>query len=304
MSKRLPSLVLFIIAGALLIYTASQTLDLLKIFLPPEQAPLSYLALVAFDGGLLGWSFFFAKGARGSWQRSIAAIMIVVSIVAVVIGFAGQTFFTASKKGMLTITPDMSATVVWAVCGVIAANVVAIVVTHLTSPEHRRSMAEEEANDVIEDAVIEAIKRSAPITARQIAPHKVTEWVEDRVQMYLPAGQTVQALPAPQPRQTAQPEPAQTVDAEPEEKKPNILQRAAKLFGAGEAKPEPVALSHEAPVQAEPEPVTPPVRPASGLKRPLPNSSAASARRRYRSFIQAQPSRPSQARLKQKQADQ
>jgi hypothetical protein len=298
--------VLFIIAGALLIYTASQTLDLLKMFLPPEQAPLSYLALVAFDGGLLGWSFFFAKGARGSWQRSIAAIMIVVSIVAVVIGFAGETFFTASRKGMLTVTADMSATVVWAVCGVIAANVVAIVVTHLTSPEHRRSMAEEEANDVIEDAVIDAIRRSAPITARQIAPHKVTEWVEDRVQMYLPAGQTVQALPAPQPRQTAQPaEPAQTVEAEPEEeKKPNILQRAAKLFGAGEAKPEPVAMSHEVPVQAEPEQVSSP-RPASGLKRPLPNSSAASARRRYRSFIQAQPSHPSQARLKnQDQADQ
>jgi hypothetical protein len=271
-------------------------------FLPPEQAPLSYLALVAFDGGLLGWSFFFAKGARGSWQRSIAAIMIVVSIVAVVIGFAGETFFNASKKGMLTITPDMSATVVWAVCGVIAANVVAIVVTHLTSPEHRRSMAEEEANDVIEDAVIEAIRRSAPITARQIAPHKVTEWVEDRVQMYLPAGQTVQALPAPQPRQTAQPEPAQTVEAEPEEKQPSLLQRAAKLFGAGEAKPEPATMSHEAPVLAEPEPS---VQPASGLKRPLPNSRAASARRRYRSFIQAQPSRPSQARLKnQKQADQ
>jgi len=299
MSKRLPSLVLFLIAGALLIYTASQTLDLLKTFLPPEQAPLAYLALVAFDGGLLGWSYFFAKGARGSWQRSIAAIMIVVSIVAVVIGFAGETFFTASKKGMLVVTPDMSATVVWAVCGVIAANVVAIVTTHLTSPEHRREMAEEEANDVIEDAVIAAIRRSAPITARQIAPHKVTEWVEDRVQMYLPAGAGgAPALPSPR---AAEPEPAQTVDAEPEEKKPSLLQRAAKLFGAGEAKPEPVAMSNEAPIQVEP---AAPVRPASGLKRPLPNSSAASARRRYRPFIQAQPSRPSQARLNQKQADQ
>jgi hypothetical protein len=292
MSKRLPSLVLFIIAGALLIYTASQTLDLLKVFLPPEQAPLAYLALVAFDGGLLGWSYFFAKGARGSWQRSIAAIMIVVSIVAVVIGFAGETFFTASRKGMLTVTADMSATVVWAVCGVIAANVVAIVVTHLTSPEHRRSMAEEEANDVIEDAVIDAIRRSAPITARQIAPHKVTEWVEDRVQMYLPAGAGgAPALPAPRQQQT--PEPAQTVDAEPEEKKPTFLQKAAKLFGAGEAKPEPVAMSHEAPVQAEPEPPVS-VRPASGLKRPLPNSSAGSSRRRYRSFIR-ETSNPTQA---------
>lgn len=290
MSKRLPSLVLFLIAGALLIYTASQTLDLLKVFLPPEQAPLSYLALVAFDGGLLGWSYFFAKGARGSWQRSIAAIMIVVSIVAVVIGFAGQTFFTASRKGMLTITPDMSATVVWAVCGVIAANVVAIVVTHLTSPEHRRSMAEEEANDVIEDAVIAAIRRSAPITARQIAPHKVTEWVEDRVQMYLPAG--APALPAPRAA-----EPAQTVEAETEEKKPNFLQRAATFFGGGETKAEPVSMSHETPVH-EPEQA-----PRPGLKRPLPASSA-SARRRYRSFIQAQPSNPSQARLNKKQAHQ
>lgn len=295
MSKRLPSLVLFIIAGALLIYTASQTLDLLKMFLPAEQAPLAYLALVAFDGGLLGWSFFFAKGARGSWQRSIAAIMIVVSIVAVVVGFGGETFITASKKGMLTITQDMSTTVVWAVCGVIAANVVAIVVTHLTSPENRREMAEEEANDVIEDAVIAAIKRSAPITARQIAPHKVSEWVEDRVQMYLPTGSGgAPALPAPR---AAQPEPAQTVESEPE-KQPSLLQRAAKLFGAGEAKAEPVAMSHETPVRVEPEPVasSQPV----GMKRPLPASSASRRHRstRHRPFIQqAQQPDPQQAPL-------
>jgi hypothetical protein len=201
MSKRLPSIVLFLIAGALLIYTASQTLDLLKLFLPTEQAPLAYLALVAFDGGLLGWSYFFAKGARGSWQRSIAAIMIAVSIAAVVIGFGGETFFKASEKGLVKVTQDMSTTVVWAVCAVIAANVVAIVVTHLTSPEHRKSMAEEEANDVIEDAVIDAIKKCAPMTARQIAPRKVEEWVTGQIQFYLPGGVTHPALPAPAERE-------------------------------------------------------------------------------------------------------
>lgn len=247
MSKRLPSIVLFLIAGALLIYTASQTLNLLKVFLPPEQAPLAYLALVAFDGGLLGWSYFFAKGARGSWQRSIAAIMIVVSIAAVVIGFGAETFFTASKKGMVVVTPDMATTVVWAVCGVIAANVVAIVITHLSSPEHRKAMAEEEANDVIEDAVIEAIKKCAPMTARQIAPHKVTQWVEQQVQFHLPT-QTMQALPAGQPTKMVDTT-ATPLDAEPE-KKPSWMDRAKQLFGAGEVQPEPAQLADTAPLAA------------------------------------------------------
>ena len=49
-------------------------------------------------------------------------------------------------------------------------------------------MAEEEANDVIEDAVIDAIKKCAPMTARQIAPRKVEEWGTGQIQFYLPGG--------------------------------------------------------------------------------------------------------------------
>lgn len=96
--------------------------------------------------------------------------------------------------------------------------------------------------------------------------------------------------------QPAQLEQRSTVAEEPAEKRPGMLtQAAASVVAAGAGIMEQVREKRAASKDEEPVPA---------LKRPLPSSSA-SARRRHRPFIQAQPSHPSQARLKhQKQADQ
>lgn len=43
---------------ALLGYTALRTLDVIQLALPTDQQAIGYLALVAFDGGLVGWTLF------------------------------------------------------------------------------------------------------------------------------------------------------------------------------------------------------------------------------------------------------
>lgn len=98
--------------------------------------------------------------------------------------------------------------------------------------------------------------------------------------------------------QPAQLEQRASFSEEPTEKRPGLLtQAAASVVAAGAGIMDQAREKRAARKDEEPEPVP-------ALKRPLPSSSA-SSRVRHRPFIQGQPSRPSQARLKQqKQADQ
>ena len=61
MAKSLTFILVALMALALMLFTASRTLDLLQLLLPANQSVFAYLGLVAFDGGLLGWSLFFGE---------------------------------------------------------------------------------------------------------------------------------------------------------------------------------------------------------------------------------------------------
>lgn len=54
--NKLATLIISLMALGLLIYTGSRTVDLISITLPANQQALAYVALVAFDGGLIGWT--------------------------------------------------------------------------------------------------------------------------------------------------------------------------------------------------------------------------------------------------------
>lgn len=85
MAKRTTYIFILILSVALLGFTASRTIDLLALFLPVGQAFWAWLGLAAFDIGLLGWTLFFAHGARGSYQRAIALMMVVLCLLAVAV---------------------------------------------------------------------------------------------------------------------------------------------------------------------------------------------------------------------------
>jgi len=165
---------------ALLGYTALRTLDLIQLTLPANQQVVGYLALVAFDGGLVGWTLFYLHGAKGAWQRGIAALMILVSLVGVLIAFGVDTFYQSAARGTIAeIDPQMVTTAIWGMVIIIGTNVAAVTGIHLMDPEARRLQAEEEARDKITEAALRQIASSAESLASELAPRLGEAWLTE-----------------------------------------------------------------------------------------------------------------------------
>lgn len=187
---------------ALLGYTALRTLDLIQLTLPSDQQAIGYLALVAFDGGLLGWTLFYLHGAQGAWQRGISAMMIVVSLAGVLIAFGADTLYQANARGTLaTLDPTLVATAIWGMVLIIGANVGAVTAIHLTDPNARKAQAEEEARDRITEAALLQIASNAESLAAELAPQLGVAWLTEMRAQYahgLAIPRRAEQLPPPQ----------------------------------------------------------------------------------------------------------
>lgn len=165
---------------ALLIFTALRTLDLIQLTLPLESQNLGYLALVAFDGGLVGWTVYHIWAARGGWQRGISLGMIGVSIIGVLIAFGTDTQYQAAARGTVAaIDPELVSVAIWGMVGIIGLNIAAVVVTHLKDPDVQRMQAEEEARDKITDAALKQIASNAETLAAELAPRLGSQWISE-----------------------------------------------------------------------------------------------------------------------------
>lgn len=192
MAQRLTFIIVAIMSILLLVFTASRTLDLLQTMLPAgQQSAFAYLGLVAFDGGLLGWSFFFAHGARGQYQRAIALLMVILSLIAVGISTVADLYISAASKGLVSaLSEGQRLAVLLAVGGVICANITAFFLVHITDPDRLRAMATESARDVIHAETLRQISQVAPIVAAQVAPQLTRQWVVDTCQQLIPGSST------------------------------------------------------------------------------------------------------------------
>lgn len=188
MKHRLALILLTAMGLTLLGYTALRTLDLIQLTLAASQQTIGYLALVAFDGGLIGWTLFLLHGAQGAWQRAISALMIVVSLAGVVLGFTADTLYQAAARGtLLSVDARLIETAVYGMAAIIGLNIAAVTATHLTDPAARRAQAEEEAQDKITDAAITAISKNADALAAELAPKLGEDWLADMRARFLHA---------------------------------------------------------------------------------------------------------------------
>jgi hypothetical protein len=187
MAKRATYIFILILSVAMLGFTASRTIDLLTLFLPAGQEFWAWLGLAAFDIGLLGWTLFFAHGARGSYQRAIALMMVVLCLLAVAVSTVVDMYISASDKGLVAaLPPSIRITVLLAVGLIVVGNVVAFFLTHIWEPERMKAMAEESANDKIHDEVLRQINEIAPQVAAQVAPILTHKWVQRTVNELAP----------------------------------------------------------------------------------------------------------------------
>jgi len=187
MTRKATYIFILILSVSLLGFTASRTIDLLALFLPAGQAFWAWLGLAAFDIGLLGWTLFFAHGARGSYQRAIALMMVVLCLLAVAVSTVVDMYISASDKGLVAaLPPALRLAVLLAVGLIVVGNVVAFFLTHIWEPERMKAMAEESANDKIHDEVLRQINEIAPQVAAQVAPVLTRKWVQRTVNELAP----------------------------------------------------------------------------------------------------------------------
>jgi len=179
MLKKIGSLLVTVLALALLVYSATRSLDFISLTLPPDRQILAWFGLAALDGGLVCWLLAYLYGSRGGWQRAIALIMIVVDLVGAVAMFTADTLYNTGKTGMTAaLTADQLSTAVLALSGIIALNIAATVAHHLTDPDRLKAQAEEEAFEKVESAALGQISKNADKLAAELAPMLADDWMD------------------------------------------------------------------------------------------------------------------------------
>lgn len=177
MFKKIGVLLVTILGGALLVYSATRSLDFISLTLPADRQVLAYFGLAALDGGLLAWLLSYLYGSRGGWQRAISILMVCVDVVGAIAMFTLDTLYNTGKNGMTAaMTPEQITTAVLGLSGIIAVNIIAVVAHHITDPDKLREQAEEEAFAKVEDATLKQISKNADTLAAQVAPVMAADW--------------------------------------------------------------------------------------------------------------------------------
>lgn len=180
MFKKLGQISATVLAGLLLVYSATRSLDFISLTLPPDKQILAWFGLAALDGGLIAWTLAYLHGAKG-WQRPIAFGMVIVDLLGVIAMFTLDTLYNAGTNGMTTSLTQLEIYyAVLGLSGVIGLNIAATVASHLMSPEALKQQAEEEADDKIETATLEHITKNADALAAEVAPIVAADWISKK----------------------------------------------------------------------------------------------------------------------------
>jgi hypothetical protein len=185
---------------ALMIYTATRTIDFIQMTFPKSMSYVAYLALAAFDGGILGWTIFATFSAEGALQRGLAYLMIFVDTLGVILTTVADTTTVSAQNGLTKLDPNMATVGMWGSIAIIVLNVVAIIVTHLVSPEHMRKFELENVHDSIHQLTMQHIRTRAIEIAPQIAAEHAEHWVRTTIQDVvgsLPASSQTRQIAAP-----------------------------------------------------------------------------------------------------------
>ncbi len=165
--------VLFVVmAGALIIYAASRTLDFVNKTLGADNQLVGYLALFATTGGALAWLSVYLWNSKGIAQKSIALVMICVDVVGEIILFTADTLLQSGINGVTYgLTEADVQIVVYCMSALIAANIAATFAFHIMDVDNIAAieihLAEAEIGRAIREAkVAKAHELSAGIAEK------------------------------------------------------------------------------------------------------------------------------------------
>ena len=219
MTKVLAKLLISALALILMAYTGARSVNFIMATLPPERQLLAFFALACLEGGMLGWLYYFLKGAEGAWQRGIAAVLVVIDFAGSAALFTADTLFESAKAGLTAgLAPEEIRMTLLALSGVIAVNVAAKLLCWAMDPKARKERAQSEAFDKIDDLALDKIDGESDRLAEELANEMTAAWKAQTRALYsakiarLGAGaaynQPIDATwqePTPQPQPTRKP---------------------------------------------------------------------------------------------------
>jgi len=176
-NKVLAKLLISALALVLMVYTGMRSVNFIMMTLPADRQILAFFALACLEGGMLGWLYYFLKGAEGIWQRGISIVMVVIDFLGSSALFTADTLIESASAGMTTgMSSEEIRTVLLVLSGVIALNVGAKIGCWAMDPHARKERAEAEAFDKIDDLAIKRINENSDQLAEELAGGMTEVW--------------------------------------------------------------------------------------------------------------------------------
>ena len=174
-----PKFLLYAMGFVLLLYTSYRTINLVSMTLPQEAVLLSVAAVVAFDGGIIAWLFYFTRGAKSNQQVAIAGAMVLVDFTGVAILFISHTLL---NERLYAQNPDtlrnLGVLAIWTLVIGTLANVGALLLSHAFDPDEIMTRARRDVEAEISKKAVELVEAEASKLAGQVAPGLARDTLE------------------------------------------------------------------------------------------------------------------------------
>jgi len=174
-----PKFLLYAMGLVLLLYTAYRTVSLVSQTLPTEAALLSIAAVVAFDGGIIAWLFYFTRGAKSNQQVAIAGGVVFFDFIGVGILFISHTLL---NERLYAQNPDtlrnLGVLAIWTLVIGTLANVGALLLSHAFDPDEIMTRARRDVEAEISKKAVELVEAEAAKLAGQVAPGLARDTLE------------------------------------------------------------------------------------------------------------------------------
>ena len=178
--KGIATVFFYAVSAGLLVYAAVRSLHFIQATLPPDQALIGYLGLLATSGGMIVWLLVFLHKAEGMGQKITAGLMTVIDLLGEFALFTFDTLYVSGEAGMTAaMSADEIRMVVLGLSLLIAMNIGATVVFHLVEPENMKNMRESFVRDRLEDQSLKLIEKKGEEIARDLAPKIAEQWATD-----------------------------------------------------------------------------------------------------------------------------
>jgi len=168
---------LWLITGALIIFTATRSVHLIQSTMPAEYSIMAYAALAGLDGGVLAWLFWTTRTAHSGVQRTIGTLMIIVDLAGIAAAVLGDTMLV-SDLGNKELVGTVA---IWIVPVVIVANVAACVVAHVADPAQELRDADRAVWDELSRQKAQYLVNNAATIAATVAGEEADHHAEEMI---------------------------------------------------------------------------------------------------------------------------